>query len=170
MTVNTENESGTYEELAGRLKESPEDIIMNAAEAVLETEACPYECEVEVLFTDDENIREINREQRGIDNATDVLSFPQIDFTVPSDFSGFDNRYELFEPDSGELLLGDIVLSTDHILKQAAEYGHSADRELAFLTVHSMLHLLGYDHMEEEDRILMEKKQKEILDKAGYHR
>lgn len=170
MTINIESESENLEKLKERLSETPENIIEKAVIAVLDFEKCPYECSVEVLFTDDENIREINREQREIDRSTDVLSFPMIDFETPSFFDGFDDRGELFDPESGELILGDIVLSVEHIMAQASEYGHSCDRELAFLVAHSMLHLLGYDHMEEDERKTMEEKQRLILDAAGYHR
>lgn len=170
MTVNIENESENYAALRSGLSKDPEKIIEEIAGYVLDHENCPYESEIDVLITDDDMIREINREQRSIDKSTDVLSFPMIDFRSPSDFNGFDERYELFEPDSGELLLGDIVLSAEHVMSQAKEYGHSSDRELAFLVTHSMLHLLGYDHMEDADREVMEQKQREILDEAGYCR
>ena len=170
MTVNIENESENLQKLKEKLTKEPGEIINDIINAVLDHENCPYECEADVLITDDDMIREINKEQRDIDKATDVLSFPMVDFASPSDFEGFDDRYELFEPDSGELLLGDIVLSAEHIMAQAEEYGHSCDRELAFLTAHSMLHLLGYDHMEDGEREIMEQKQRDILDEAGYRR
>lgn len=170
MTVNIENEYDNFEGFTRLLLESSEAIVNKAVLAVLDLENNPYECEVNVLFTGDPEIREINREQRGIDNSTDVLSFPMIDYVSPSCFDGFDDRDDLFHPDSGELMLGDIVLSVDHIIRQAEEYGHSTDRELAFLVVHSMLHLHGYDHMEEKDRIRMEERQKLILEAAGYPR
>ena len=164
MTINIENE---YE---GSLPEAYEEILNNVVVGALDHEKCPYECTVEILLTDDEAIHEINAEQRGIDRSTDVLSFPLVDYDEPSDFEGFDDRYELFDPESGELCLGDIVISIDHVYAQAEEYGHSVERELAFLCAHSMLHLMGHDHMEDAERLVMESKQREILDELGYRR
>lgn len=135
-------------------------------EACLDYEQCPYEAEVSILLTDNEQIRQINLEHRGIDSPTDVLSFPAVDYSTPGDFSELEELAAVyFHPETGELLLGDIVISVDRALTQAEEYGHSLLRELAFLTTHSMFHLLGYDHMEEEERQIMEEKQKAVLDK-----
>jgi len=170
MTISIENEYEGYEAFCYTLKESPKQIVENAVLAVLDAEENPYECEVNVLFTGDAEIREINKEQRKIDKSTDVLSFPMIEYVSPSDFDGFDDMEDLFHPESGELLLGDIVISIDHVIAQAKEYGHSCERELAFLVVHSMLHLHGYDHMVDEERIVMEERQRVILEKAGYKR
>ena len=110
--------------------------------------------EVNVTVCDDETIREINREHRAIDRATDVLSFPFFDFETPQIFT----------------LLGDIVISRDTAYRQAEEYGHSPKREFCFLAAHSALHLLGYDHETDEEREEMEAKQREILDKLGIKR
>ena len=124
-----------------------------------------------VILTDNEAIREINREHRGIDAPTDVLSFPMVDYERPSDFDHVENAAEdYFNPETGELMLGDIVISVDKVEEQAEKYGHSQTRELAFLVAHSMLHLCGYDHMEEEGRLLMEARQNEILERRGYTR
>ena len=124
-----------------------------------------------VLLTDDEEIHRINQEFRGIDRATDVLSFPMGDYETPSDFERLEDMAEdYFNLETGELLLGDIVISVDKVEEQAEKYGHSQTRELAFLTAHSMLHLCGYDHMEENERLVMEKKQEEILSLKGYTR
>ena len=124
------------------------------AELVIETSLdyvkCPYETEVSLLLTTDEEIKEINRMQRQIDRATDVLSFPMADYETPGDFSHLDEDAGLFHPDTGELMLGDIVISVDKVFEQAEEYGHSLLREYAFLIAHSMLHLFGYDHMEDK--------------------
>lgn len=126
---------------------------------------CPYECEVNVILTDNENIKIINEEYRDIDLDTDVLSFPQISYKSPADFTGLEDYIlDYFNPESGELILGDIIISIEKVRSQSIEYGHSESRELAFLTVHSMLHLFGYDHIEEGDRVIMEDLQKEILD------
>ena len=134
-------------------------------EACLDYADCPYEAEVSVLLTDNEQIRQINSEYRSIDAATDVLSFPVIEYEVPGDFTGLEEETaDYFHPETGELLLGDIVISLDRAKQQAEEYGHSLMRELAFLTTHSMFHLFGYDHMEEEERKIMEDKQREVLE------
>ncbi len=148
-----------------------EEIVREIVLAALAYEKCPYEAEVNVLFTDNDAIREINRDNRQVDAPTDVLSFPMIDFEKESDFSHVEECAEdYFNLETGELLLGDIVISVDKVEEQAEKYGHSQERELAFLIAHSMLHLCGYDHMEEEERRIMEKKQREILDWKGYSR
>lgn len=147
-----------------------EALIRRVAEAALEKEACPYACAVDILITDNEAIREINREERGIDAPTDVLSFPAVPFETPGDFSRLEEDPLLFEPDSGELLLGDMVISADKVLSQAEEYGHSPRRELAFLTAHSMYHLMGYDHETEAERLIMEEKQESLLQELGITR
>ncbi len=149
------------------------DEITEAAAAYVD---CPYLFAVELTLTDDDTIRRVNLEQRKIDRATDVLSFPMLEYEKPGDFGFLASAGEdvfdpaCFDPDSGELLLGDILISLDHALLQAREYGHSLKREIAFLIAHSMLHLFGYDHMEEEDRIRMEAMQEEILQGKGYTR
>ncbi len=139
----------------------------------IELENCPYECEVNITFTDDNGIRVLNRDFRGLDVPTDVLSFPMAEYTVPADFSMREEDGAVasyFNPESGELLLGDIVISLERADEQAKQYGHSLKREVCFLTAHSMLHLMGYDHMEEEDRKVMEDKQEEILNALGITR
>jgi probable rRNA maturation factor len=147
-----------------------ESVINEAANYV----GCPYEISVEVTIVDNETIRQINKEQRDIDNPTDVLSFPMVEYEIAGDFEFLDKDdpyvYEYFEPDTGELILGDIVISSDKVYSQAEEYGHSVKRELGFLVAHSMLHLFGYDHMEDEERVVMETKQKEILERLGITR
>lgn len=148
-----------------------EDIIRQVILESMDFAGCPYEAEVSVLLTDDEGIREINREHRGIDAPTDVLSFPMGDYETPCDFEQLEDACEdYFNMETGELMLGDIVLSVDKICEQADKYGHSQERELAFLVAHSMLHLFGYDHMDDEERLVMEEKQEEILNRLGIHR
>lgn len=165
MTINIEYETEKKLELPY------EEIIREIVEAALDYEDCPYEAEVSVVLTDDEEIQKINKEFRQIDSATDVLSFPMGDFETPSDFERLEECSEdYFNPETGELLLGDIVISVDKVIEQARKYGHSEKRELAFLVAHSMLHLCGYDHMEEEERKVMEQKQEEILNSKGYMR
>lgn len=158
MTLEIEYETET------RLELPAEEIITQVVKEALRYENCPYDIELNVLLTDNAAIQKINFEQRNIDAPTDVLSFPMIEYETPADFSVVEEQVEdSFNPETGELLLGDIVISVDKVLEQAESYGHSARRELAFLVAHSMLHLFGYDHMEDEERLVMEKKQREIL-------
>ncbi len=148
-----------------------EELTARVAQTVLEEEGCPYEAQVEVLITDAEGIRLYNREYRKIDRETDVLSFPNIPFGIPADFGVAENHVsDCFEPDSGELLLGQIILCADRIYAQAESYGHSVKREFAFLVAHSMLHLCGYDHGTPKEADVMEKKQEEVLGKLGIFR
>lgn len=148
-----------------------ETIITDIIEYAVDFVGCPYECDVEVTLTDNERIKEINHSERGIDSPTDVLSFPMIDFEKPTDLSLAEAHPEdYFHPETGELLLGDIVISIERAAEQAKEYNHSIFREIAFLTAHSMLHLFGYDHMTDEERVEMEKLQDQILNDKGYTR
>lgn len=150
---------------------SYEDVIFSVVEQALDYINCPYACEINILLTDNDSIKRINQDQRGIDAPTDVLSFPLVDYEHPGDFTLVEkSESDYFHPETGELLLGDIVISIDKVYEQADNYNHSRTRELAFLVAHSMLHLFGYDHLEEDDRIEMEKKQEEILEKKGYTR
>ena len=154
MTINIEYETDK------KLDIPYEKIIRDIIPAALDYEECPYEAEVNVILTDNEAIREINREQRDIDAPTDVLSFPLGDNGV------YDEN-----PETGAIMLGDIVISLEKALRQAEEFGHSTEREVAFLTVHSMHHLLGYDHENggEEERI-MRMKEEQVLEKMGLPR
>ena len=139
MTLNFESE---YEkELPFDAREVAEKVFTFTMDYL----GCPYEAEVSLLLTDDETIHQINKEQRDIDRATDVLSFPMTDYV-------------------------DIVISGDKVLQQAESYGHSPLREYAFLIVHSLLHLVGYDHMEEQEAKRMEKKQADVLESMGITR
>lgn len=160
-------------EYSGELIISDEfyDIIKDVAEYACDFVKCPYETEVNVLLTDNEGIGEINKDNRNIDKPTDVLSFPMLDYNEPADFSlAEENTYDYFDSESGNLMLGDIVISIDKVYSQAEEYGHSPKREIAFLTAHSMLHLFGYDHMEDDERERMEHLQERILNEKGYTR
>lgn len=135
--------------------------VINAA---LDYVECPYEVEVNLLLTMDDEIKEMNQNFRRIDKSTDVLSFPMIDYEEAGNFEFLEYVNDAFHPETGELILGDIVISKEKVIAQAEEYGHSIEREYAFLIAHSMLHLFGYDHMEDEERRIMEAKQKEILE------
>lgn len=140
-----------------------EALAVKVIETALDYVKCPYEAEVNLLLTMNEEIKEMNTNFRGIERPTDVLSFPMVDYEEPGDFSFLENTDSYFHPESGELMLGDIVISKEKVIAQADEYGHSVEREYAFLIAHSMLHLFGYDHTEEDERQLMEEKQEEIL-------
>lgn len=132
---------------------------------------CPYKGEVSITFVNNEEIRELNNSYRGNDVPTDVLSFPQIDFDIPGDFSFLRKNLESFmNLETNELILGDIIISVDKLIEQAKEFNHSFERELVFLIVHSMLHLFGYDHISQEEEKMMLDIQKEILEKVGIRR
>ncbi len=146
-------------------------VIERTIKKALEYEQCPYEAEVNVVLTVNDEIQQINREYRQIDAPTDVLSFPMIDYEAEADFSHVEDRAEeYFNMETGELLLGDIIISVEKVIEQAKLYGHSVTRELAFLVAHSMLHLMGYDHMEENERAVMENRQRKILAQLGISR
>lgn len=142
---------------------SYEEIANKVIEAVLDHENFPYDVQVSLTITDEETIKEINRENRNIDSVTDVLSFPFLDYEKRGDYSFLDNDDSCFDPDTGEVMLGDIVICVKRVIDQAEEYGHSKLREYAFLICHSMLHLLSYDHMTPEDEDEMFGKQREIM-------
>ena len=118
--------------------------IRKVIRTALEAEGVDFRCEVDVCITDDEGIREINREMREVDKATDVLSFPVFDLT-PGELPDEEDA----DPCTGLVPLGDMAISMEHVTAQAKEYGHSEKRELSYLVVHSVLHLLGYDHLDE---------------------
>ena len=142
------------------------------ANKVLESEGCDHDVEIGLTITDDEGIKELNKQFRDIDNPTDVLSFPNVSYEAPSDFSVFesDQKVDLINPDNGKIMFGDIVINEKRVREQAAEYGHSQKREFAFLVAHSMLHLCGYDHMESDEAAVMEKEQEEVLSSLGITR
>jgi len=144
-----------------------EQVAEQIIEAVLDCEGCPYEAEAALLLTDDEGIRRLNVQFRSIDRATDVLSFPMIDFDDPGSFAWLEDADEYFNPETGRLLLGDIVISKEKVIAQAEEYGHALKREYAFLIVHSVLHLLGYDHMTSGEQEVMEDRQRAILEELA---
>lgn len=165
MTFYVENE--TDRELPFDEHETAKRVI----EKALDSEGCPYDASVDILLTDNERICVMNKEFRGIERPTDVLSFPNVDFDEPAGFDRLEERIEdYFNPETGELCLGDIVISLDKVYEQADEYGHSVMREYAFLIAHSMLHLMGYDHMDEAEAAVMEQKQEEILSALGITR
>lgn len=159
MTINVEDESSII------LKEvDTEAVARRVMEASLDFESCPYETEINLLLTDNKRIQRINLEYRGMDRPTDVLSFPMLEYEQPSDFSMVEQETtDCINPETGELVLGDIIISMEKVIEQAEKYGHSEEREFAFLITHSMLHLCGYDHMIPEEAKVMEEKQNAIL-------
>ncbi len=135
-------------------------MIARAVKAALKAENIDVPCEVSVLLTDDEGIHALNREFREVDSSTDVLSFPANEFTP----GGFDPEQAEQNPKTGRVALGDMALSLEHAVAQGKEFGHGTKREIQYLTVHSILHLLGYDHVDEgEMKQQMRAREKEIM-------
>ena len=143
----------------------PITLIKNCIRASLDSEGVDMPCEVSVLITDDRVIREINLEYRGIDKPTDVLSFPMVNFSLP----GWDNTaLDAADPETGLTPLGEIVISAQRVAAQAIEYNQTPERELMYLTIHSVLHLLGYDHADEaEGKKKMRKREEQIMHEMG---
>lgn len=145
---------------------SIEELFELVAKTVLDEEKCPYEVSVNLVLTDNAGIREYNKNFRNIDKETDVLSFPGVDYDTPSDFSNVEEHVsDYFDPETGELLFGDMIISYEKAKEQASQFEHSLKREVAFLIAHSMFHLCGYDHMTPDEAAVMEKKQEAILQK-----
>ncbi len=161
------------EDLRSDFPFDPDRLAEEVCRAVLQREHFPADAQVSLTYVTDESIRQLNCDYRGIDRATDVLSFPNLPFGDADGPDGWSllqdpmTRLESEDPDSGRILLGDIVLNLQRVPVQAGEYGHSVKREFAFLIAHSMLHLCGYDHMTPEDADRMFALQEEIL--AGMH-
>jgi probable rRNA maturation factor len=155
--------------------EVSEEIIENINKVIewaLKEEEVDIDTQVSVVFVDNTLIQEINKEQRGIDKATDVLSFPMLDYAENKVYKEVYKNYK-FKPedlDEGELVLGDIVLSLEKALEQSEDYGHSFMREICYLIVHSILHLLGYDHMKDEEKDRMRSREEEILERFNITR
>ena len=165
MTINLEYEASK------QLDFDYKEIIEKVVAQCLDEEDFPYEAEISILLTDDKQIQELNKNFRGKDAPTDVLSFPALEYKKAGDFSFLDEAGdEYFNPDTGECILGDIVISVDRAISQAEEYGHSIVREIAFLTAHSMFHLMGYDHMTDDERLIMEDKQNKVLNELKIYR
>lgn len=148
--------------------EETQELMQRVMEQVLRDDGIEMEVVVGVTFVDPERIREINRAFRGIDSVTDVLSFPMIEGMLhdatPSSLLG------CVDPETGALELGDLVICVERAKEQAEEYGHSARRELGYLSAHGMLHLLGYDHETEEERAQMRTREEEALKKCALTR
>jgi probable rRNA maturation factor len=156
-TDNRQNKIEVNEELI--------NIINEVCEKALKAEEVNIPYQISLLFVDNEEIRDINRETRGIDKATDVLSFPMLDYPKDKVFKEVykETKFNEIYLDGEELVLGDMVLSLERAKEQSIEYNHSFNREVCYLVVHSILHLLGYDHMEDEEKKRMRKREEEIL-------
>lgn len=135
------------------ITEEIKNLIEKSIVAVLKVENLDQNVEVSVSFVGDDEIRDLNRDYRGVDKSTDVLSFPMDDEFI------IDNR-----------ILGDVIINTRRVMEQAEELGHSDERELSYLTVHSILHLLGYDHMKDEDKKEMREREKLAMKELSIYR
>lgn len=155
MTLLIDNRTGF------ELPEKLRNLLERACNESLRYEEFENDCEISLSFVTNKEIQEINKQFRNIDSPTDVLSFPQLTFEEGETADVNEN---------GEIVLGDIIISVDRAKEQAKEYGHSLEREFAFLAVHSMLHLMGYDHMNQDEEEDMFRRQKEILVHAGIPR
>lgn len=143
------------------------DQIQTVIRAALKAEGVKLPCEISVLLTDDEGIRQINQDMRQVDRATDVLSFPMFEL-LPGDPP---NGEEYLDPDTDRIPLGDMCISLERAQEQARSFGHSLERELCYLTVHSVLHLLGYDHLDEGPmKAQMRGREEAILGELGITR
>lgn len=161
---NRQNKIEVNEEFIKKLEE--------VIEFALKEEEVNIECEVSLVFVDNNEIKEINTNTRRINKETDVLSFPMLEYENKKVFKEIYKDYK-FSPsdfDGDELVLGDIVLSLEKALEQSGEFNHSYEREASYLVVHSVLHLLGYDHMENDEKKVMRKREEEILNKLNISR
>ncbi|NSB16840.1 rRNA maturation RNase YbeY [Clostridium beijerinckii] len=158
---NRQNKVEASEKLIERLTE--------VIEFALKEEEVNMKCEISLLFVDNNEIKEINNETRGINRETDVLSFPMLEYENKKVFKDMykDYKFSQSDFDGDELVLGDIVLSLEKALEQSKEFNHSYEREASYLVVHSVLHLLGYDHMEDDDKIIMRSREEDILNKLN---
>lgn len=164
-----------YTENRQEILEVTEDFISKISEVcdfALSEEGMILPYQISLLFVNNEEIREINLETRNIDSATDVLSFPMLDYEKGKVYKDIyiDFKFDETFKDGEELVLGDMVLSLERALEQSKEYGHSYEREVCYLVVHSILHLLGYDHMEDDEKKAMRKREEEILNKLDIRR
>lgn len=146
--------------------------LINIIDFALKKEEVNIPYEVSLLFVDNDEIKEINNKYRGIDKATDVLSFPQINYPKDKVFKDvyLNHKFSIQDLDGDLLLLGDIVLSLEKAEEQRVDYGHSFFRECSYLVVHSVLHLLGYDHMKDEEKAKMREREEAILSELNIMR
>lgn len=153
-------------EFPGSEAESREarQLMEHAADAAYNMFGYSHSAAIDIFLITNEEIRELNREHRGVDKPTDVLSFPMTDIKNGQTLGSWE---DFADPATGEVFLGDVVISLERAKAQAAEYGHSFDRECAYLTVHSLLHLLGFDHESESDKLVMRKYEEQAMEKLG---
>lgn len=163
-------ENNTSIQLSEKVQPLIQEIILQA----LKEEKYPLNVEISITFVDNKEIQAINYEFRNIDKVTDVLSFPLLEFEESNidrnEYLSLEGLEEFLNPETGDLMLGDIIISIDKAMEQAIEYGHSIEREIGFLVSHSMFHLMGYDHMTDEEEKVMFEKQEKILQLAGLSR
>lgn len=161
----------TFDDEDVKISDRLKELASQAVNASLDRLEFDYECDISITLTNNEGIQAMNKEFRDIDRPTDVLSFPMIDWPKPCDYHFFENNMRYFvDQDTEGVILGDIVISMDKVIEQAEEFEHSQEREFAFLIVHSMLHLFGYDHMTLKDESIMIEMQKQIMTKINYER
>ena len=148
------------------------NMIEKVCNYTLKKEQMNHKYQISLLFVDNEEIRDINNQTRNIDRATDVLSFPMLDYEKGKVFKDIyiNHKFNSIYLDDEELVLGDMVLSLERAKEQSIEYNHSYEREVCYLVVHSILHLLGYDHMEEEEKKIMREREEEILNELDIKR
>lgn len=158
MDINIENCQDIFEIDA-------HEFIDNVVRHVLKFEEVDIECELNVFLVDNKKIREINLEYRGIDRSTDCLSFPMLNYKKGNVFKDQYKNYEFknYELDDGKLILGDIIISLEKANEQSIEFNHSFERETKYLLIHSLLHLLGYDHIEDSEKQIMRVREKSII-------
>lgn len=149
-----------------------EKVLKDIIDYTLKEEGVNIDYEISVIFIDNNMIKELNHEYRSIDKETDVLSFPMLEYKPKKVYKDLFLHFSFADDyfDDGRLILGDIALSLEKAKEQSEEYGHSFIREICYLTIHSVLHLLGYDHMEEDDKLLMRKREEEILENFNIKR
>jgi probable rRNA maturation factor len=156
------------------IDEEMRSLLHEIVEKALQLEGYPLNIEVSVTFVNNGEIQELNQQFRQIDKPTDVLSFPMLEFEEGDEdeegFIDFEGLEDSLNPETGELVLGDIVISVEKAVEQAKAYEHSLKREIGFLTAHSMFHLMGYDHMTPEEEEIMKKKQEQVLQEVDLSR
>ncbi|MGI5850755.1 MAG: rRNA maturation RNase YbeY [Clostridiales bacterium] len=165
ITVEIENSQDVIE-----ITNSTEDIITACVHRTLDMEGFDFNAMVSITLVDNTTIEQMNSQFRGITMATDVLSFPMLEIQGGCDYLDEEELINDIHPDTGSVILGDIVISMEKVRDQALEYGHSFERELGFLVVHGMLHLLGYDHIEDGDMKVMRPKEEAILESLNLTR
>ncbi|HHZ13630.1 MAG: rRNA maturation RNase YbeY [Caldicoprobacterales bacterium] len=165
ITVEIDNSQDVIE-----ITNSTEDLIIACVQRTLDMEEFEFNTMVSIILVDNATIEQMNSQFRGIAMATDVLSFPMLEIQAGCDDLDEEKLINDIHPETGSVILGDIVISMEKVRDQALEYGHSFERELGFLVVHGMLHLLGYDHIEEEDMNIMRPKEEAILESLNLTR